>query len=103
MCFEFQLPGFVAVHHHTCIFQLITQVRDSAKKKNFFHTTAKKKTKIKINDHDNDNKIQWFSEHFGEAKIYLFSQMVLYEIVPPPRPLFEKFINKMYSLSHLLE
>ena len=103
MCFEFQLPGFVAVHHRTCIFQVITQLRDSAKNNFFFHTPAKKKTKIKINDHDNDNKIQWFSEHFGEAKIYLLSKMVLYEIVPPPRPLFEILINIMYSPSHPLK
>ena len=98
MCFEFQLPGFVAVHHHTCIFQLITQLRDSAKN-NFFSYSGEKENENK----NNDNKIYWFSEQFGEAKIYLLSQMVLYEIVPPPRPLFEILINIMYSPSHPLK
>lgn len=99
MWFEVQLPGFVAVHHHTCTFQLITQLSDTAKTFFFSYSSGNEK-EITIND--NDNKIQWFTESFGEAKIHPLSKMILtYESYP--HPFFEIFINKMYSPSHLLE
>ena len=85
MCFECQLPGFVAVHHHTCIFQLITQLRDSAKN-NFFHTPAKKKTKIKIMI----TKYNGFQNNLVKQKYTSYPKWFYMKLYPHPGP-FSKY------------
>lgn len=92
MCFEFQLPGFVAVHHHTCIFQLITQLRDSAKKQFFFILRRKRKRKRKLMIMIMITKYNGFQNILVKQKYTSYPRWPYMKLYPHPGP-FSKYLS----------